>query len=57
MLESVRSLMCSLQLIKRGVDEMIEYDRNEKHNGAVSSNCTPEQHNKSNKTTRVIITL
>jgi len=36
---------------------MKENDHNERHNGAVSSNCTPEQHNKSNKTKRVMATL
>jgi hypothetical protein len=54
-LESVCSLMCSLKLIKQDLDKMKENDHNEKHNGAVSSNYTPEQ-NRSNKTT-VMITL
>jgi hypothetical protein len=51
-LESACSLLCSLQLSKQDLDKMKEND----HNGAVGSNCTPE-HSKSNKTTRVMITL
>jgi hypothetical protein len=43
-LESACNLVCSLQLFKQDLDKMEENDHNEKHNGAVSSNCSPEEH-------------
>jgi hypothetical protein len=30
---------------EQDLDKMKENDHDEKHSGAVSSNCTPEQHN------------